>query len=337
MFEYCGVIHVHSTYSDGSGSIPTILNAAHQAELDFLILTDHNSLRARSEGWEGWHGETLLMIGDEVSGRRGHCLAIGTQQRVNHRQTHQGILNDIHRQNGLSFIAHPHGTYRPLFTEHNHSWENWAADNSTGLELWSYMFDWIHDFKYYRFWNHYKYPHRHITGPDAQTLNKWDQLCQKRRCVAIGGIDAHARKYPLLPFVVFPYEDAFRTLHTRIYLKSPLTGNKQEDIEAILKALQQGHCYISYDGLMSGAGVQFHTADEQFMMGDETLFQSPTKIDVHLPQHATLNIICNGQTIAQHQTQHHTFLAEKPGVYRIEARIQDSPWIYTNPIYLRAQ
>ena len=337
MFEYCGVIHVHSTYSDGSGSIPTILNAAHQAELDFLILTDHNSLRARSEGWEGWHGKTLLMVGDEVSGRRGHCLAIGTQQRVNHRQDHQGILDDIHRQNGLSFIAHPHGTYRPLFTEKSHAWENWAANNATGLELWSYMFDWIQDFKYHRFWNHYKYPHRHITGPDAQTLQKWDHLCQKRQCVAIGGIDAHARKVPLLPFVVFPYEDAFCTLHTRICLKNPLTGNKQEDIEAILKALQQGHCYISYDGLRPGAGVMFQTADEQFMMGDEAPFQSPTKMDVHLPQHATLHIICNGQTIDQKETQHHTFLAKEPGVYRIEAHIQDSPWIYTNPIYLRAQ
>ncbi|MBT3602931.1 MAG: PHP domain-containing protein [Candidatus Latescibacteria bacterium] len=337
MFEYCGAIHVHSTYSDGSGSVPVILNAAHQSQLDFLILTDHNSLRARAEGWEGWHGKTLLIVGDEVSGRHGHCLAIGTQQRVNHRQDHQGILQDIHRQEGLSFIAHPHGKYRPLFKEHNHSWGNWAVDHFTGLELWSYMFDWVTDFRYYRFWNHYRHPNRYITGPHPQTLQKWDLICQQRPCVAIGGVDAHARKYHPTPFVVFPYESAFRTLHTRILLQKPLTGSKQEDIRAILQALKQGHCYISYDDLAQGAGVRFQTPDGQITMGDETPFQSPIEINIQLPQKADLKIICNGQTIAQHQEQNHTFQAKKPGVYRVEAQIQNSPWVYTNPIYLRAQ
>lgn len=337
MFEYCGVIHVHSTYSDGSGSIPEILNAAGQSQLDFLILTDHNSLKARAEGWEGWHGKTLLIVGDEVSGRRGHCLAIGTQQRVNHRQDHQGILQDIHRQNGLSFIAHPHGTYRPLLKERNHSWGNWAVDHFTGLELWSYMFDWVKDFKYYRFWNHYRYPSRYITGPNPQTLQKWDQICQQRTCVAIGGVDAHARKYTPLPFVVFPYESAFSTLHTRVLLKKPLSGSKKEDIQAILQALKQGHCYISYDGLAQGAGVRFQTTDGQISMGDEIPFQSPIEVNVQLPQTADLRIICNGETITQHQTKTHTFQATQPGVYRVEAHIHNSPWVYTNPIYLRAQ
>lgn len=337
MFEYCGVIHVHSTYSDGSGSIPTILNAAHESKLDFLILTDHNSLRARADGWEGWHGNTLLIVGDEVSSRRGHCLAMATQQRVNHRQNHQGILNDIHRQNGLSFIAHPHGKYRPLFKERNHAWADWTANDFTGLELWSYMFDWIQDFRYYRFWNHYKNPDHFITGPDPQTLQKWDQICQTRPCVAIGGVDAHARKYSPLPFVVFPYEQAFQTLRTHIFLKTQLTGSKHEDISAILQALQQGHCYIAYDGLTNGSGVRFQTSDGQTIMGDEIPFQLPLPIDIQLPQKADLNIIHNGQIIAHHHTQNHTFQAEKPGVYRIEAHIQNTPWVYTNPIYLRAQ
>lgn len=337
MFEYCGVIHVHSTYSDGSGSIPTIINAAHASKLDFLILTDHNSLRARADGWEGWHGNTLLMVGDEVSGRRGHCLAIGTQQRVNHRQNHHGILNDIHQQNGLSFIAHPHGQFRPLFKTHNHSWEDWSADTFTGLELWSYMFDWIEEFRYYRFWNHYHYPEKHITGPDAKTLQKWDQICQYRQCVAIGGIDAHARKYKPFSFVVFPYENAFRTLHTRILLDAPLTGSKQEDIAAVMNALKCGHCYIAYDELVCGENMRFQTVDKQYIMGDEIPFQNPIELEIKLPQTADMTILCNGQILAQHQTQNHTFQATEPGVYRVEARIENTPWIYTNPIYLRAQ
>lgn len=337
MFEYCGVIHVHSTYSDGSGSIPTILNAAQQSQLDFLVLTDHNSLRARADGWEGWHGDTLLIVGDEVSGRHGHCLAMGTQQRVNHRQSPQGMLEDIHRQNGLSFIAHPHGVYQPLFAEHNHAWEDWSADTFTGLELWSYMFDWIQDFKYHRFWNHYQYPHRYITGPDSQTLQKWDQICQRRQCVAIGGVDAHAKKYKPFPFVVFPYENAFCTIRTHILLNTPLSGSKEDDIQTLLTTLRQGHCYIAYDGHASGSGLRFQIANGEKIMGDEVPYQSPLDLEIKLPQKADIRVIHNGQTFAQHHTQHTCFKAEKPGVYRVEAYLQNTPWIYTNPIYLRAQ
>jgi hypothetical protein len=31
-----------------------------------------------------------------------------------------------------------------------------------------------------------------------------------------------------------------------------------------------------------------------------------------------------------------TFRAEVPGVYRVEAAYEGKPWVYTNPIYLRA-
>ncbi|MDA0709520.1 MAG: CehA/McbA family metallohydrolase [bacterium] len=337
MFEYCGIIHVHSTYSDGSGSIPTILHAAQDANLDFLVLTDHNSLGARTDGWEGWHGRTLLMVGDEVSGRRGHCLALGTRQRVNHHQALQGMLGDIHHQDALSFVAHPHGRYRPLFREHNHAWGDWTADSFTGLELWSYMFDWIKDFRYFRFWGHYRHPERHISGPDPQTLQKWDEICQLRPCVAIGGVDAHARKYGPLPMVVFPYKDAFRTLRTRVILTEALTGSRERDMAAILGALQHGHCYIAYDGLEMAGGVRFQLSDGTSMMGDTACFRSPLSIDVQLPREADLKFLWNGQTIATVRTRQHTFPVEKPGVYRAEARLQGSPWIYTNPIYLRAQ
>jgi hypothetical protein len=158
LFEYRGAIHIHSTYSDGSGSIPAILNAASQTDLDFLILTDHNSLEARI--WEGWHGNQLFIVGDEVSSRRGHCLAVGTKKRVNHWGSLQQIVDDIYHQKALSFIAHPHGSYKALFKTRNHSWRDWSVENFTGLELWSYMFDWIRDFRYYRFWGHYFHPDR---------------------------------------------------------------------------------------------------------------------------------------------------------------------------------
>ena len=56
MFEYVGSIHMHSIFSDGSGEVPQIAKYANELGLDFIILTDHNTLRALEEGYENWYG-----------------------------------------------------------------------------------------------------------------------------------------------------------------------------------------------------------------------------------------------------------------------------------------
>ena len=49
--------------------MPEIIDAAQMAGLDFLILTDHNTLQAREEGWEGWHDDLLVVVGQEITNR----------------------------------------------------------------------------------------------------------------------------------------------------------------------------------------------------------------------------------------------------------------------------
>ena len=63
MFEYVGALHMHSTFSDGSGEVKDIAKYAGEIGLDYIILTDHNTLRALKEGFEGWYGDTLLLVG----------------------------------------------------------------------------------------------------------------------------------------------------------------------------------------------------------------------------------------------------------------------------------
>jgi hypothetical protein len=155
--------------------------------------------------------------------------------------------------------------------------------------------------------------------------------------VAIGGVDAHARKYPLLPFVVFPYEYLFRTLRTHILTETELPEDAPAAIEAILGALQEGHCFTSYDYLHPGSGTRFCSIDGELMMGDETSFVTPVDFSVSLPREAHLSIIKNGVAIRRTVEKELVFTADTPGVYRIEARLDEKPWIYTNPIYLRPE
>ena len=53
------VVHCHSTYSDGTGTVAEIAAAAARAGADAVLLTDHDTLAARRQGEERWHGTVL--------------------------------------------------------------------------------------------------------------------------------------------------------------------------------------------------------------------------------------------------------------------------------------
>ena len=67
MHEYSGVLHIHSTYSDGTGSPDHIAQAANETGLDFLILTDHNTIQAKTDGYEKFYNNTLFIVGYELN------------------------------------------------------------------------------------------------------------------------------------------------------------------------------------------------------------------------------------------------------------------------------
>src|ERR1700750_3404875 len=78
------VVHVHSTYSDGTASVPELLGAAAEAGADAVLLTDHDTLGARRDGWEGRHDGVVLVVGTEVSPKGGHYLAFGVDHEIGH-------------------------------------------------------------------------------------------------------------------------------------------------------------------------------------------------------------------------------------------------------------
>ena len=60
--RYSGVIHVHSLYSDGGGTVDDIIESGHKTGLDFIILTDHDTLQARLDGKQGYHSDSLRLV-----------------------------------------------------------------------------------------------------------------------------------------------------------------------------------------------------------------------------------------------------------------------------------
>src|SRR3954466_982362 len=87
MHDLACVVHLHSTYSDGTGTVGEIMRAAKRAEVDVVLLTDHDTLAAKTNGEEGWHGSVLLLAGAGVGPLGGnHYLAFGLDRHVRWRK-----------------------------------------------------------------------------------------------------------------------------------------------------------------------------------------------------------------------------------------------------------
>ncbi len=345
MFEYRGAVHVHSIFSDGSGKIEDIIQAAHETDLDFVILTDHNTLRAKAEGYEKWYGNTLLLVGTEINDKenKNHYLALGIDKPFSTRQPAKDYVSKVKKSGGIGFIAHPHEKRSSMKEHPPYPWTDWEIDDFNGIEVWNHMSEWMEGLTEQNKYNYFVHPLRSIVSPCAETLEVWDKLNLKRKVIGIGGVDAHAHKVNLLGFVeveVFPYKILFKSIRTHILLDKKLSGknrpeNLQSDISLFLNALRDGRCFFSnfYHGDASGFRFFAENEDGIFNMGDKIASGGITKLKVLIPDHsADIKLIFNGSEIESVNNREAEFRVSSDGVYRIEVYSGNRAWIYSNHI-----
>lgn len=337
--EYRGAIHIHSRYSDGSGSLRKIIRDAQRAGLDFIIVTDHDTLRAKREGWEGWHDGVLTLVGVEVTPiGGGHCLGFGVRHCARMKvMAPKDFIADIRSQGGVAFLAHPQGKPSLLTRRRMEVWKDWDLDTYTGFELWSYMHNWIDGLRLWDLPRAICHPEGRITGPASVLLQRWDQLTQRRRVVAIAGLDAHAQRLPFSWVRVFNYDYLFRTLRTHV-LSQPFTHNFEEDVARLREGIEQGRCFVANDLLADSKGFVFccRRKDSTLLpMGAESPWQAGDDIRVKIPQKALIRLLCNGEILAAREGTELAHPVMRPGVYRVEVFIAGKPWIFSNPLYLR--
>ncbi len=340
-YDYCGALHIHSKHSDGTGSLKKIVKAAQNAGLDYIFITDHNSTKAMEN--EGWYDDLLVLVGEEI-GQYGdsHYLAFGINRAIDPGDLENvaSYIREVKNQGGIGFAAHPIGINKPIFDLHLSSWKDWDDPDYTGMEVWSYMRDWAENVNVFNIFYYFFRPEKIIRGPNPELLEKWDQLCQKRKIAAIGGVDVHARHvFPFVFIQFLSYKKAFRGIRTHLITPSPLDPDLNKSKETIYKSLGSGNCFFAHDFLRDSRGFSFMAymdEGESLIMGDEAKLKSGVKLEIKSPIKATLRLIRNGKVIKEvSEVRELTFETIEPGVYRIEAYLGKTPWLYTNPIYLR--
>lgn len=108
-------LHVHSTFSDGRDGVEDILEAAVEAGLDGIAITDHDTLEGsfEAESFVRERGLNLLVIpGVEVSTSDGHLLALGIRDLPPAGRSPEETIDFVRARGGISIVSHPYHPFR---------------------------------------------------------------------------------------------------------------------------------------------------------------------------------------------------------------------------------
>lgn len=342
-FEVEGIIHLHSKYSDGSGDVPDIMKDAQEQNLDFVLFTDHNTLKPKKDGWEGWYGNSLAIFGCELNDKndQNHLLTFGVDE-INHKnKTAVEYVNEVVSKNGLCFLAHPHEKRNHFPQYKPYPWTAWDSDNFTGIEIWNHMSEWMEGLTDENKYQRFLHPLKSLNTPPVETLNKWDELNKNRLVVGVGGSDCHAHEQEIMGVTVqiFPYKVAFRAIRTYLLLTEPISQEKTsaENAAIIYEALQSGRGYVVnyYRGAGKGFRFWLENNDAQFQMGSRVPAQNYIA-KIFSPYQRNIRLMKDGKIFQSvPKADHLTVPISEPGVYRVEVMFREnSGWIYSNPIVL---
>lgn len=343
MYRYPGALHIHTIYSDGTGTVEHVVAAARKAGLRWIIITDHNTLDHRPH--EGWHDDVLVIAGQEITPDHNHFLALNVDAVIDHSAPPQDFIDQVYARGGFGIIAHPDERVANSFKD-IYRWDDWHVDGPreragrpVGIELWNVMSDWGEHLTPRTKELLFFLPHMGLSGPTPDVLAWWDRLnVAGRRTFGVGGVDVHAfkRRAPWGEVEVFPYEWMFRTLTNYVLLDAPLAPDAHAAMHQVYGALAQGRSYFvnRLDG--DCPALVFHAARgaEQWGIGASPgLRDGPLTVVADTHADADVRLIRNGRIAAKGLRALRQTIT-KPGVYRLEGYRKGRPWLYTNPMYI---
>lgn len=348
--DYKGVIHVHSFLGGHSnGNFAELISGAKSNQLDFVIMTEHPQAEFDTSAMtlNGIHAGILFVNGNEVSTANGDRLLLipGQPNAASmSAQTTQQVIDQQRSAGGLAIAAYPSES------------QNWPSTSVDGVEVYNLftnarqinrfvtVFDGLWSYRGYAdlmFANFFTRPN--------ENLRRWNaaMTTNNRKLVAIAGNDAHsnvglslddAAGNRLIGIKLDPYERSFRTVRTHVLINKEKTLSR----EALLEAVSQGHCYLSFDLFSDAAGFVFRVSNSDKIMGDEVALSISPRLQVESPLPARIVLLKNGEVIEQKSGTTVEFSPSGPGVYWVELSLDSlpgpvtgQPWVISNPIYVR--
>ena len=170
-------LHMHSTYSDGLGTIEQILHhVQYNTRLDVIAITDHDmvegALRARDLWLKGSYRFDFI-VGEEITTNEGHLLALFIEQPIRPYLSMKRSIDLVHEQGGLAVVAHPlnrffrHSCQRDVLDQIHASSDTWLD----GIETWNASFCGVYGNRIAMRMNREVYGWPEVGNSDAHTLS----------------------------------------------------------------------------------------------------------------------------------------------------------------------
>lgn len=325
--EVKGAIHIHTVYSDGSGTVQDVVEAAKEADLDFIILTDHDTLQPLYDYGRKFVDGLFVGFGVEVSPERNHYLALGIEKNLPpNTDLPQVFIDKVNEGGGFGFLLHPLDRGSRVLKIPDYAWTEKDVHGHTGLEVWNMMSDLVGSAEsYLKAVRVVFFPRRYLRGPDPNLLAWWDELNLKGPVPGFGGQDVHA--YHAGPLVIYPYRKSFGMLLTHLEVDETPKGDAQAFEKALYASLKAGRGYFCNHAQGHPKGFSFKIGGAG--PGEKISFSQGLKAQVSFPGRAAWTLIGNGKVVSGNGPD---WEISGPGVYRLEGRIKGRPWLFTNHI-----
>jgi hypothetical protein len=306
---YRGDLHGHTIHSDGSWDIPEFVEYMRSRHLDFVTLSDHNTISGVAQHRSLANDDLVAIGGVELSMFRGHALALGVQQWFDWREGTQRMLSmpelaqKVLDAGAFFVIAHPMAVGDPECCGCHWEFEDMMPGNAPAAEVWN------------GYW--------HAYNEESLALYR-DWLNDGHRMVSTSGTDIHGRP---------PMEGIGRAAANVVYADA-------FSETAILEGIRRGHSYISAGpGLILTARTE---AGQEAMMGDSLPAQPVTIVASwdRAPEGTTLRVIADGRTYQEQPVEASgagSWALERGACGWVSLELRDAdgiPWALTNPLFL---
>ncbi len=347
-----GAYHIHSSRSDGSGSVDDIALAASRAGLAFIILTDHGDATRVPDPPTYRHG-VLCIDAVEIGTASGHLVALNLSGPAPYPLAGEArdVIEDIHRLGGWAIAAHPNSPRQGL------RWQG-SWNGLDGLEWFNVDSEWrgrpYSTLAAVALRSLFRAPESVATlfQSPARTLARLDALSAGQHTFTLAALDAHARlgqdvdgaaSGAKQTFAIhFPgYETMFRIVSQTVKLDAPLSRDPARDAAAILAAIGAGRSFSVMRAFVDAPeALQFWASNASGRIdygGTLPAADGPTTIHAAVPTgtHARLVLVRAGLEVTS-GIEKLDYTTSDAAAYRVEARLADRPvpWIVSNVIRL---